>query len=178
MEPKLLDEDSHLLTENQVKEELSIAYLHAIAAKAGFSCEKLRVDMDSIDIIIGANGLLDKDSTLYSPEIKLQLKASSVILPTHGLIHFQLPIKNYNDLRHKSTSPRLLALLLLPDNAAEWLEHTEDELILKKCVYWLNLYGMPDTDNQVTITVKIPTANVLSPNIIKDLMLKASKEDL
>ena len=167
-----------MLTENQIKEELSIGYLHVISAHVGFSCEKLRIDMDSVDVVVNANGNLVDDSTIYSPEIKMQLKASSNIVPQGDYIHFPLPIKNYNDLRNRSTSPRLLVLLLLPENRNEWIIHSINELVVKKCVYWLNLYGMPESNNQATVTVRIPINNVLSPEILHGLMISASREEL
>lgn len=167
-----------LLTENQRKEELSVGYLHVISAHVGFSCEKLRIDMDSIDVVVNANGYLADDSTIYSPEIKMQLKASSNIVPNGNYIPFPLPIKNYNDLRNRSTSPRLLVLLLLPENQHEWVLHSIDELVIKKCVYWLNLYGMPQSNNQTSVTVQIPVNNVLSPASLHELMISASKEEL
>lgn len=66
-----------MLTENKIKEEISLAYVLAVAAIKKFSTEITRVDSDSVDATIRYNGRLDTDSTIYSPEIKLQLKATS-----------------------------------------------------------------------------------------------------
>jgi len=167
-----------LLTNNQIKEEISIAYIHAVAAQVGFSCEKLRIDMDSVDVVIQEHGMMDDSSSIYSPEIKIQLKSTSSITEQNGAFHFSLPIKNYNDLRAKSTSPRILVLLVLPDESDNYVVHSIDELVLKKCAYWHNLSGLPDSSNTSNTTVYIPTMNVLSPENLKDLMLKASKEEL
>ena len=166
-----------MLTENQIKEEISIAYVHAIAAKVGFACEKCRIDMDSIDVIVKENGLIDTNSTLYSPEIKMQLKSSSNIKSQDGKFHFSLPIKNYNDLRARSTSPRLLILLVLPEKADDCVIHSIDELIVRKCAYWYNLYDLPESQNISNVTVYIPETNILSPKTLKELMLKVSKEE-
>ena len=167
-----------MLTENQIKEELSIAYIHAIAAKVGFSCERPKTDMDSVDIEIKSHGKLTNDSTIYSPEIKLQLKSTSCINVIGDNIHFSLPINNYDDLRSNSMTPRLLVIFELPVNKEEWIQHTTEELIMRKCAYWVNLYGEPDTQNQSNITVKIPKQQVLSPEELYQLMLSASKEEL
>jgi hypothetical protein len=167
-----------LLTENQIKEELSIAYIHAIAAKVGFSCERPKTDMDSVDVEIKSHGKLDNDSTIYSPEIKLQLKSTSCINIIGDNIHFSLPINNYDDLRSNSMTPRLLVIFELPVNKEEWIHHTSEELIMRKCAYWVNLSGEPDTQNQSSVTVKIPKQQVLSPDELYQLMLSASKEEL
>ncbi len=166
-----------MLTENKIKEEISLAYVLAIAATKAFSTEITRVDSDSVDATIRYNGYLDENSTLYSPEIKLQLKATSNPNIIKDNIHFPLPIKNYNDLRARSGTPRLLVVLCLPEDRESWLNHSSDQLILKKCAYFLNLKGMIDTDNETNVTIKIPKVNIFSPEKLYDLMLKTSKEE-
>src|SRR5690606_6618014 len=149
----------------------------AVAAIRKFSTEITRVDSDSIDATIRYNGLLDAESTIYSPEIKLQLKATShpEIIGDH--IHFSLKKKNYDDLRARSCTPRLLVVLCLCDSPEEWLTHSDQELILKKCAYFLNLSDYPESSNSSSVTVKIPMNNLFSPEKVYDLMLKASKEE-
>lgn len=167
-----------MLTENKIKEEISLAYVLAVAATKGFSTEITRVDSDSIDATIRYNGYLDsKYSTLYSPEIKLQLKATSSPNLKDGFIHFPLPLKNYNDLRARSGTPRLLVVLCLAEEKINWLKHSPDELILTKCAYFLNLNGCSDTENETSVTVKVPLVNLFSPELVYDLMLKTSKEE-
>ncbi len=167
-----------MLTENQTKEELSIAYIHAIAAKIGFSCERPKTDMDSVDVEIKSHGYLTHDSIIYSPEIKLQLKSTSCINMIGDNIHFSLPVNNYEALRSNSMTPRLLVIFELPTNKDDWIHHTSEELIMRKCTYWVNLSGEPDTQNQSSVTVKIPKQQVLSPDELYQLMLSASKEEL
>jgi hypothetical protein len=166
-----------MLTENKIKEEISLAYVLAVAATKGFSTEITRVDSDSIDATIRYNGYLDPDSSLYSPEIKLQLKATSNPNLREEYIHFPLPLKNYNDLKARSGTPRLLVVLCLTEEKENWLKHSPDELVLQKCAYFLNLKDYPETENDSSVTVKIPLANLFSPELVYDLMLKTSKEE-
>lgn len=166
-----------MLTENKIKEEISLAYVLAVAATKAFSTEITRVDNDSIDATIHCNGYLVNDSTLYSPEIKLQLKATSNANIIEGNIHFPLPIKNYNDLRSKSANPRLLVVLCLPTDRIDWLCHSPSEMILKKCAYFVNLNGLPEKENETSVTIKVPLVNVFSPETLYTLMLKTSKEE-
>lgn len=67
-----------MLSENDIKEELSYAYVHAVAARASFACERISKDRDSIDVTIRAQGRLHEESIFLSPSIDLQLKATSV----------------------------------------------------------------------------------------------------
>ncbi len=167
-----------MLTENKIKEELNLAYVLSVAASKKFSTEITRVDSDSVDATIKYNGYLSAESILHSPEIKLQLKATSGANIVNNEIVFPLSIKNYNDLRLRSTSPRLLVILCLPENSEDWLQHSNDELIIKKCCHYLNLNGFPDTENTASVTVKVPLTNIFSPDSIYDLMLQASKQEL
>lgn len=167
-----------MLTENKIKEEISLAYVLAIAATKAFSTEITRVDNDSVDATISYNGhLVPGVSTLYSPSIKLQLKATSNAHLINDNIHFPLPIKNYNDLRARSGTPRLLVILCLPELQHNWLTHSPTELILRKCAYFFSLEGFPDSDNETTVTIKVPLSNQFSPDVLYQLMLKTSKEE-
>lgn len=105
-----------MLSENDIKEELSYAYVHAVAARASFACERISKDRDSIDVTIRAKGRLHEESIFLSPSIDLQLKATSIgEFQDDHLIH-DLPIKNYDDLRQHSAAPRLLIVLALPED--------------------------------------------------------------
>jgi hypothetical protein len=170
--------EAFMLTENRIKEQLSIAYIQAIASYAGFAVENTRIDMDSIDVTIKARGLLHQDSVFSSPKIELQLKATSGVKITDREFSFALPIKNYDDLKvEKPIVPRLLVVLCLPDDRTKWLEHSADMLIMRKCVYWANLKGMPECENETTKTIRILVDNLLSSEKLKDLMIKTSKEE-
>lgn len=83
-----------MLSENDIKEELSYAYVHTIATRAEFSCEIVRKDRDSIDLHIRARGRLHPESTLMSPQLGVQLKASVIEPLPAGAFDFRLKRKN------------------------------------------------------------------------------------
>jgi hypothetical protein len=169
-----------MLTRNQIESELSLAYLQAVAAVKTFAVDVPHVDSDSIDAVISGKGLIDETSIRHSPRIEIQLKASINANPNDdGNIPFDLTLKNYNDLRAEALLPRLLVLLALPRAECDWLIHSPDNLIIQNCCYYLNLKGLPPSTNEKKQRVFIPTSNILTPNALKDLMIKASKlEDL
>mgnify|MGYP001570432588 FL=1 len=163
------------LTKNHIESELSIAYVHAVAAKAGFATEFTRVD---VDITIGGPGLISTDSTLHSPQIAIQLKATiNKNVNGDGSISFNLPLKNYDDLRANCLVPKILVVLFLPKEENIWLSHSIDQLIIKECAYWLSIKGFTKSDNASHQTVRIPSANVFSPETISGLLIKVSKEE-
>lgn len=167
-----------MLTKNHIESELSIAYVQAVAAKAGFATEYTRLDFDSVDVSLCGKGKLDKDSILHSPKLDLQLKATkNKNINSDGTISFNLAIKNYNDLRAHCLVPKILVVLFLPSDENNWLEHSLDHLIIKECANWMSLRGLPDSKNDGHQTVRIPVANAFSPEIVRELLCKISKEE-
>jgi len=169
-----------MLTRNQIESELSLAYLHAIAAIEGFSVDVPHIDSDSVDAVIAGKGKIDSTSIKHSPKIEVQLKASfNVSFLASGDISFSLALKNYDDLRADTMVPRLLILFDLPILQSDWVTHFPDKLILQKCSYYVNLKNLPASTNAGHQTVNIPSTNILTPAVLKSLMIKASKlEDL
>lgn len=53
--------------------------------------------------------------------------------------------------------------------------YQNDKLILQKCAYSINLNASPESTNQKRQTVYIPSQNILTPEILQNLMIKASK---
>ena len=61
------------MDENEQKQQLSIAYLHAVASAAGFACQATTVDNDSVDRTLVARGWLHDKAMFRSPKIDVQL---------------------------------------------------------------------------------------------------------
>lgn len=166
-----------MLDDNAIKEELSYAYVHAIASRAGFGCERVRIDRDSVDVTVCARRKLADDSTLLSPKLDMQLKATSVPKEQRSHFTFSVPLRAYEDLRGNTLVPRILVLLVLPRKKNEWLAHGKESLVAKRCAYWQSLKGLPASANTVGVTVRVPKRNVLSPRSLKKLLIQVSREE-
>lgn len=165
------------MTENEQKQQLSVAYVHAVSARAGFACQLIHVDDDSIDVQLAAKGMINEKSIYRSPKIDIQLKATSQNLLNTAHLAFPLPIKNYNDLREESLVPRLLVVLYLPHDQDRWLEQTEDQMISRHCAYYATLLGEPPTGNQKSVTVYLPREQRLTAPSLRSLMIKAARKE-
>jgi hypothetical protein len=155
---------------NLQKEEFSYAYIYAIAAVSGYSFQKSSriLDVGGIDGTI--TGTVS-DDTLYEPQLDLQVKSTSLDILSAENIRYPLKIKNYNELRKERTvAPRILVVVLIPENLQEWIKHSETELCLRRCAYWVSLRGQPQTQNTETVTIYIPRKNVFTVHALKDLM--------
>jgi hypothetical protein len=89
-------------------------------------------------------------------------------------IVFDLDVATYDELRSvHAESAQLLVVLVLPEDATEWLALNEESLILKQCAYWHNLHGQPAVGNKETIRVHLPRLNIFGPEALRSLMESA-----
>ena len=89
---------------------------------------------------------------------------------TDSEVRYDLDIRTYDDLRVPGTlCPRLLLVLVLPENEAEWVSQTPEELTVRRCAYWLSLEGFPEVAVARSIRVPIPRANVFSAEAVRNL---------
>jgi hypothetical protein len=65
--------------------------------------------------------------------------------------------------------------VLVPENVAEWLRQTEDEMVLKRCGYWVSLFGRPEVPNTTSVTVELPRENVFTPSALGTIMGRVSR---
>jgi Domain of unknown function (DUF4365) len=169
---------ARMLTENQVKEHLALAYIYAVAARARCAWDTPRVDMDSVDVRLSYRNDDDPDALVRSPELGLQVKAHVATEPAGEFISFFLKRKNHHDLVRRTVTPRLLVVMLLPENPLDWLSATAEQLVMKRCAYWANLYGDAPTENAAGVTVRLPTSQVFDPDALQRLMRQAAMQEL
>lgn len=171
-----------LLTDNNVTAELSYAYLHAVAAKAGMGCSwgTRHDDGAGVDATLRVQHDFGAGALLSDFTVDVQLK-STIQDPVvaDDCLSFALPLKNYDELRSTSCSPlKLLVVLFLPADHARWLEVSEDQLISRRCAYWLGLHGAPTSENMTSQTVYIPKVNVLTPDQMLSVARAFARKEL
>ena len=167
-------------TEQNIEAELSYAYLHAVATRGGFGCSSASRHLDDVcvDAEIFEDGqLLAPDSVLSSFALHAQLKATRMTpIEQNGRFSFVLPLHQYNRLREtRLVIPRILVVLYLPANPSEWLQHTEDALIAKRCAWWVSLRGAGASENEQFQTVYIPRTQVFPIVSLSEIMTRCSR---
>ena len=94
-----------VLIDNHRKAELSFAYLSALSAMAGYTCQRgPEPDVDTIDATLRAGGT-------KRPVLDIQLKATSSPVWRNDGLHFRLSKKNYDDLCEDRTVKIILVVL-------------------------------------------------------------------
>lgn len=161
-----------MLTEQHIAEDLSRAYVQAVAAKAGVNFST-RVHDYEVDGTFHPIRIVNSRRVEAGFPLDFQLKASKNWTINEEHIVYDLEVKTYNDLiLRRSTSgatPCILILLCLPENSREWLEISEEQLLLRRCCYWHYLVGNL-TENIETIRVRIPSAQRLTSESLLSLL--------
>src|SRR4051794_1192954 len=118
-------------------EELSYAYIHAVASRAGILVTRRHPDLESGEIELKCLSNPAPDS-LYAPLIEILLKSTAVDLGDAEAFSYALKMKNYRELRKPRHLPSLLVVFIMPAAEADWLVHDEASLVSRRCAYWHN----------------------------------------
>ena len=161
---------------NQQKAQFSLAYVHALSAAAGAKVSHWFVDDESVDITVGMAG---GDGTVRSPRLDLQLKCTEQDFLRSDGIHFPLKRKNYDDLRDSEIMvPKVLVVLMVPDNLAAWITTTpEERLCLHHFAWWMNLAGADERPDVDTPTVVLPRGQLFHVEALRDMLTKVGRKE-
>jgi hypothetical protein len=171
-----------LITQEHIKEDLSLAYINAVAAKAGvivttYAPRDYKVDGSFRRVqIIGKK----REPTGYAVEFQVKatvnwMEEESESPTGSDVIKYDLDAAAYNFLiRRKSAggSPCIFILFCLPSAEKEWLQCSEDGLLLRKCCYWAYLDGR-ECNNASQKRISIPRFQQFNPETIVGLLLHA-----
>ena len=171
-----------LLPPIETESELSYAYLHAVAAKAGMACQasERHADKMGVDAIIRASERFAADSIFTDLTLDVQLKATihEQTLKDGKLSYFLDGVERYNKLRKETvTPPRILVVLFLPSDCDEWLRWSKDELAMRKCAWWVSLRGAAATDNETGQTVYLPEDQPFHSDGLREIMTRLSRQE-
>ncbi|MFC9085474.1 DUF4365 domain-containing protein [Nocardiopsis dassonvillei] len=131
------------------QEQISQAYVLAVATQANATIASWNVDKDGVDVTI------KRDHRL----VELQLKCTyDPQVLTDGKTHtFNLDIPTYDKLRDKyRTAPGYLALVVVPRNITDWLLHQPDSILLRCSGYYSQIQDLPEAKGSKYKTVHLP----------------------
>ncbi|MDB6092039.1 MAG: hypothetical protein JWN85_4823 [Gammaproteobacteria bacterium] len=164
--------------ESNSKAEVSYAYLHALAATAGFacSCENGLPDGSGIMARLDIREQLDPQSLLQEFSLEIQLRTASAPLPiVNSKVAFSLEVDLYDRLRGTTEgAPRFMALLCLPEEAESGPTLSTEDLMKRRCARWVCLRGAPETSSTREMTVRVPVWNLLTPEALREIARRVS----
>ena len=165
-----------------IESELSYAYLHAVAGKAGMSCKigDRHDDAAGVDAEVNFRGVTDHPYIRHV-QLNVQLKATKKSPGTNPefVSYFFKGIERFNKLRTNDSSIyKILIVLFLPENTEAWLKCTEEELTIKNCAYWVSLYGADESTNGSGETVYLPRPHLINPDELIRVAHLAAHRDI
>jgi len=163
------------------QEEISYAYINAIAAAAGYSATVKNRFMDhaGIDLSIEVPGeILD----CLSPIIDAQVKCTSRNVMSGSYVNYSIDKRTDDRLSHSNpTKPQILIVVLVPRDILSWLYYgrclSRVSTLIRASAYWESIKGKPPIQTQST-TIKIPLEQKLTSTSLQDLMRRAAGKTL
>lgn len=135
------------------KEQISRAYVHALASQGGYTVGDWNVDKDGVDVTLRDRGLM----------IDFQLKCTQSPRVTRGGYSFDLDVETYDKLRSTERSaPGHLVLVVVPPNLDLWVTQHSDSLVLACHGYWACLHGRDSAVSRATTAISLPEDQQLS----------------
>lgn len=171
------------------KEDLSVAYVQAIAAIAGVTIfGTIRHDMGTdleFRLVRELKTRSKKRGTQRNDTkgipLNCQLKSTAItskkvrINLTSGIISYDLDAKSYDDLVD-SDGGCFLVLMLLPEHELNWLAQDDQKLTLSHCCYyWWPKATDTLTPNDKTKTIKISMAQLFTPEKLMEFLHERQK---
>lgn len=150
-----------MMAETWQKEQISCAYLHAIAAREGFTVASWNVDKDGVDATIRRGG----------PMADIQLKCTQRARTVGEAHSFDLDVATYDKLRAPDRSaPGYLAVVIVPPDIESWLVHGDEELLLRCRGYYARIQDLPDAVGQSTVAIHLPFENRLDGKALQSMI--------
>lgn len=164
-----------MLPRNLRQEAMSRSYVQAVAARAGLIVTVPGADF-GIDLCLHTVEVRGRRWGPGPVQLDLQLKSTTRAQVREGRLYYDLDVKNYNDLRAPAPMcPRLLIVLVLPEQEEEWLNQTPEELVLRRCAYWLWLGAAEATTATTTVRVPIPLEQVFSVPAVQGIVARLER---
>jgi hypothetical protein len=132
------------------------------------------IDLSIHDIVV-----VGKQRIESGFRIDVQARSTTQVRQGKADIRYDLDVATYETLRYPAAGcPRLLVVLLLPEEENDWLAQSEQELILRHAAYWISLKGQKVTSNRRSVRLTIPQANLFTVQTVQAMMsrIKAGEE--
>lgn len=160
------------LTREHRQEDLSIAYISAVAAMAGYNCgspggHDYGVDVEIRTVETNGNRRI---GTGYILDIQAKASQNFEYSDDGRWVIYDLKVNSYNLLAQIRPTPAILILYCMPSHEDEWVSIDEDYTTLKHCGYWASLKGMEYSTNSSTQRIKIPRDQMFNELALKSIM--------
>ncbi|MCS4242666.1 MULTISPECIES: DUF4365 domain-containing protein [Rhizobium/Agrobacterium group] len=147
----------------------SISYVRAVAAAAGCGVAVPEPDDDKVDVTISSRV---KGTVQRSPLINIQVKCQASGVATGSTVPYVIDADTYESLIDPyHVVPRILVVVLVPNDMQTWLNHNSAATTFRHCGYWVCLKNEPPLPiGQGTRTIHLPIQNRFDPFQLQAMM--------
>ena len=167
------------MTQNDIEEALSRAYVFSVAGRAGVNIsgpvKDYGTDGTFKRVIIFEGNLIENGFPL-----DFQLKASIDCKIEPDYVVYDMKADAYQKLvyrRNNGSIPQVLILLALPPDAEQCIGHSEDALLIRRCCHWY-LVAKEYTENVSSVRIRIPRNQQFTTGALEELLTKAELGEL
>ena len=133
------------------QEQISLAYLSAVATRAGATSATWNVDKDGVDATLKRRHI--------SVEFQMKCTFSPTMLADGDTFTFDLDIPTYDALREPyRSSAGYLGLVIVSRDLESWLAHDDETLLMHCAGFYARIQGMPAATGKSTKTIHLPRA--------------------
>ncbi|BAJ31010.1 MULTISPECIES: DUF4365 domain-containing protein [Kitasatospora] len=131
------------------QEQISLAYLSAVATRAGATSAVWNVDKDGVDATLKRRHI--------SVEFQMKCTFAPTMLADGETYTYDLDIPTYDALRaqHRS-SAGFLGLVVVTRDVDSWLVHDDESLLMNCSGYYAQIQDLPPAKGQSTRTIHLP----------------------
>lgn len=168
-----------MISREHTQEALSLAYVHALAGRAGLNIAAKPIFDYGIDGYFYRVKMRGRERVETGIPVRFQMKASVDWQHVGEHVVYDLEARAHRTIAEREPGEvmTILILLCLPHDADHWLTGSETEMYLRHCCYWYQTND-PPTDNVSTKRIRIPRANLLTPDSLQGIMTLAREEAL
>ncbi|MEV0795288.1 DUF4365 domain-containing protein [Kribbella sp. NPDC050459] len=148
------------------------AYVRVMAASVGLRVSKEEPEPEGIDLLIAR---VQPDQRRSRVRAEFQVKTTRTPVWHDGVIRYSLRRNDYLALTgvlgvHLDI-PRYLVLVIVPADMSAWAVPGAECLSLHRQAFWVDLMGPSIIeDNQQSLTVSVPSTNLLTPDMLLALV--------
>lgn len=155
------------------KEQFSTAYIRAVAAVCGFEVTCPDTDFTGVDAIV--SGPL----ALGNVKIDIQAKCTKNLnVRADGTLSWQVDEPRTFEMLSatKLSTPRILVIMSVPDDIADFLEHQADRVIAHAVAYYVSLHG--ETASAARPTISIPKTQMFTKDSLPKILTQAASGEM
>lgn len=157
---------------SHMKERLSEAYVRTVVARAGAKFDPPEAPEYGVD------GAIRKVRLLPNGKYKgtgwlfyIQIKATENIELRDGFVSYKMDGEAYNKLvTWEGSAFCILVVFRVPKEQKDWLNISEENLLLKNCCYWTILPAAPEINPNSSKTIRIPREQIFNPETVETLL--------